>query len=156
MWTSVSSIPSIRADMNENLASSNGDEFSAQTRCVSRSVYEHLLSRDERASISRPYFQHWRAAREMPRIINGKSLPFSPRLGKRNLNDDQFFEKKYAEDSASYSHYSLTVDGIIGDDQLNVVYEDPKRICISKLTIGDGFEDLLKKFNMNEIIYQKD
>ncbi|CAF0902035.1 unnamed protein product [Rotaria sordida] len=58
--------------------------------CLSKNHLSNILNRNQRASISRPYFNYWRPVRDNVRYSTKNSIAFSPRLGKRaNQDRDQ-------------------------------------------------------------------
>jgi hypothetical protein len=67
--------------------------------CLLKSQLSKIINRDRRASITRPYFQHWRLTRDNSRYSTKNSLAFSPRLGKRAYENDNVDNKFVYEDS---------------------------------------------------------
>jgi len=104
--------------------------------CLPKNSLYNIISRDRRASISRPYFNHWRDSRDNSRYLSKNLLAFSPRLGKRDVEDDGFiqFLINYLQ--------TKNIDIIIDDDE--------NKICFSE-TIDDGLiKEAFEKFQIDQ------
>ena len=98
--------------------------------CLSKVQLLQLLKRDRRASISRSYFHHWHHTRDDSRYLPKKSFTFSPRLGKR-ANDLQDFAD------------------LLREQQIDIIYEDSTKICLSQ-PISDTFlQDILSQVDVS-------
>ncbi len=91
--------------------------------CLSKIQLSQLLKRDRRAFISRPYSHHWQQTRDNSRYTVKNSIAFSPRLGKRANDLDNFLP---------------TLANQLQEKQIDIVYEDSTKICLSK-PISDTF-----------------
>jgi hypothetical protein len=130
--------------------SSFGKEKNAPD-CLSKKLLSNMLNRDRRASISRPYFQHWRSARDNIRYPAKNFLAFSPRLGKRSyedenesdlvINERQNREEEEDEDnerlsktgkSRDFDTFLVALIGHLQGNKINIVYEDSTKICSSQ------------------------
>jgi len=116
-----------------------------------------MLSRDRRASISRPYFHHWRPSRDNSRYISKNLLAFSPRLGKRADEDDNeadmYINKRQVEgDNGTPSDLDAFLANLIDHlerKKIDIVYEDSTKICFSE-AISDAFiKEVLDKSYSN-------
>ena len=85
-----------------------------------------MFNRDRRASISRPYFQHWRPGRDNSRYSAKKSLVFSPRLGK------QVYEDGNELDNVDLDTFLVNFLNHLQEKKIDIVYEDPTKICLSQ------------------------
>lgn len=97
------------------------------------------MDRNRRASISRPYFQHWRGSREDTRFGLKPMIAFSPRLGKRAYD--------YQPATTSTDVASLLTDVVdhITEEPVEIVYEDPTIICFSSSISDALMQELLGK-----------
>ena len=110
-------------------------------QCFSKVRLSQTLNRDRRASISRPYFHHWRQSRDNSRYIAKNSLAFSPRLGKRA--DENENELENADDQLVYQPVDLDAFLValiaqLQEKNIDIVYEDSTMICLSQ-PINDSF-----------------
>jgi hypothetical protein len=114
-----------------------------------------MLSRDRRASISRPYFRHWRGARDNTRYIKNL-LAFSPRLGRRAYEDDDesdvLIKKRQIEEenvSPDLDTFLINLINHLQRKKIDIVYEDPTKLCLSQ-AVSDGLiQEVLDKFDTN-------
>jgi hypothetical protein len=110
-----------------------------------------MLSRNRRASISRPYFHHWRQSRDNNRYISKNLLAFSPRLGRR-VNDGSIKRRAIVEEennSSDIDLFLLTLAGYLQEKKINIIYEDSNKICLSNAINDDLFKEILDKFDAN-------
>jgi hypothetical protein len=116
--------------------------------CLSKDQLAKLLNRDRRASISRPYFRHWRQTRGNIRYSTTDSLVFSSRLGKRayeNENPLDHVDQKFVARSIDFNTFLVTFADHLQDKQIDILYEDPIKICLSQ-PINDAFiQQVLEK-----------
>ena len=131
--------------------------------CIDKSDLSAMFNRERRASISRPYFHHWRGARENGRHAAKNQLAFSPRLGKRMVDeddvdsesdlianlrrDDKRVDGMNDEQRVQWTQNmqrSPDLDGFVGTfvdhlrwKRMHVVYEDARKICVSLAIDGD-------------------
>jgi hypothetical protein len=124
--------------------------------CLSKNFLLNILSRNRRASISRPYFHHWRASRDNSRYASKNLLAFSPRLGRRAYEGENEFDmhlnKHQAEEENSSPDLDallLTLVGHLQRKKIDIIYEDSNKICLSE-PITDGLiKEILEKFDSN-------
>lgn len=121
--------------------------------CLSKNVLYNLISRNRRASISRPYFHHWRGSRDNSRYSSKNLLPFSPRLGKRASEDDNESEghliKRQAEEEINTPDLDAFLSVLTGHLQrkkIDVTYEDPSKICLSEPVNEPSMKEIWDKF----------
>ena len=95
--------------------------------CLSKDQLLGAFNRERRASISRPYFSHWRPARDNRRYAAKNSLAFSPRLGKRAAD---------VSPSADIDVFLGTLTDHLKAAHIDVVYEDSTQICWSQPIFG--------------------
>lgn len=113
--------------------------------CLSKMRLLSFLQRDRRASISRPYFYHWRPTRELARYSTKNSLAFSPRLGKRALSDENEDENDLdlmnhqmaLRATNDLDSFLFTLVGFLKAKKIDILYEDSNKICFSQ-SISDG------------------
>ena len=109
-----------------------------------------MVNRERRASISRPYFHHWRPARESSRYSSKNSLAFSPRLGKRSLDDEPEVEEPLAARSVTdLDTFLVTLVGHLKGKKIDIVYEDSTKICLSQAISDALMQQVLSKFDAN-------
>lgn len=121
--------------------------------CLSKNLLYSLISRSRRASISRPYFHHWRGSRDNSRYSSKNLLPFSPRLGKRAIDDDNESEgrliKHQAEEeinSPDLDAFLTVLTGHLQKKKIDVTYEDPSKICLSEPVNELSMKEIWDKF----------
>jgi hypothetical protein len=124
--------------------------------CLSKSFLSNMLSRDRRASISRPYFSRWRGARDSTRFIPKNLLAFSPRLGKREYEDDDlsnvFIDKRQINEeinSPDLDTFLLSLFGHLKGKKIDIVYEDSTKVCLSQTISNTLIQEVLDKFDTN-------
>ena len=124
--------------------------------CLSKNFLSNMLSRDRRASISRPYFSRWRGARDSSRFIPKNLLAFSPRLGKRAYEDDDlvnvFIDKRQIDEeinSPDLETFLLALIGHLKGKNIDIVYEDPTKVCLSQAISNTLIQEVLEKFDAN-------
>lgn len=149
------------------LSSFVSDEKSSRaSECLSKQLIENMFNRNRRASISRPYFHHWRAARENPRPSSKNFLAFSPRLGRQAFDDDRSVDKlnnvradeepeaekdsKPTPPTASADAFLITLIGHLQEKKLNIVYEDSTKICSSQVIGDDIIMEILDKMGVSQ------
>jgi hypothetical protein len=142
-----------QAPLSSYVSSLPYDKSINPPECLLKSQLAHMLHRDRRASISRPYFYHWRSARDNGRYSTKNSLAFSPRLGKRFYSDETEFdheENRMASRSTIDSETFLsTFVAYLKTKKIYVVYEDSNRICLSQ-SINDALiQSVINKFDAN-------
>ncbi|CAF1418972.1 unnamed protein product [Adineta ricciae] len=118
--------------------------------CLSKTQLLNMLNRDRRASISRPYFHYWRSARDNGRYSLKSSLAFSPRLGKRSTSGEQeadHSDNKLAYRSADLDALLLTLIGHLQGKNIDIVYEDSTKICLSQSISDVLIQQVLDKFD---------
>lgn len=124
-----------------NLLTDEKPDNSAQ--CLSKNLLlANTHPQHRRASISRPYFHHWRAARENSRPSLKNFLAFSPRLGRANEDDEtlQFLDSEF---------FGLSIFGRINEKKYSIVYEDSNKICSVRLSNEDLLGEILDKVGAN-------
>ncbi|UJR22116.1 hypothetical protein I4U23_025180 [Adineta vaga] len=120
--------------------------------CLSKNQLSNMLNRDRRASISRPYFHHWRPARDSTRYSAKNSLAFSPRLGKRSYEDEQESDEsnnKFAYRSVDLETFLAILTGHLQEKKIHIVYEDSTKICLSQSISDSLIQQLLDKIDAN-------
>ena len=107
--------------------------------CLSKNVLYKLISRNRRASISRPYFHHWRGSRDNSRYTSKNLLPFSPRLGKRAADDENDSEnelnKRQFDDeinSPDFDTFLAILMSYLQRKNIDILSEDASQICLSE------------------------
>ncbi|CAF4724563.1 unnamed protein product [Rotaria sp. Silwood1] len=100
--------------------------------CLPKNLFSNMFDRYRRASISRPYFHHWRRARDNNRYPSKSLLAFSPRLGKRAYENDQQLEKEN-----DFNDIDAFLIGYLLGKNIDIIYEDPTKICLSK-SVSNG------------------
>ena len=95
--------------------------------CLSKDQLLGVFDRERRASISRPYFSHWRPARDNRRYAAKNSLAFSPRLGKRAAD---------VSPSTDLDAFLSTLNDQLKAKHIDVVHEDSTQICWSQPIVG--------------------
>ena len=148
------------------LSSFVSDEKSSRSsECLSKQLIENMFNRNRRASISRPYFHHWRATRENARPSSKNFLAFSPRLGRKVFEDDRAVDKlnnvradeepedekdsKPMPPSASADTFLITLMGHLQEKKLNIVYEDATKICSSQVIGDEIIMEILDKMGIS-------
>ena len=142
------------------------DDRANEPECIDKSDLSAMFNRERRASISRPYFHHWRGARENGRHSAKNQLAFSPRLGKRAVEDDVDDESelianlrhddkqghginderliRWSRDvqrSADLEAFLLTFVDHLKRNRMDIVYEDASKICSAR-AIGDLLDEV--------------
>jgi hypothetical protein len=120
--------------------------------CLLKSQLSNMLHRERRASISRPYFQHWRSARDNGRYSAKNSLAFSPRLGKRayeDENESDNVDHRLASRSTDFESFLVTLVSHLQGKKIDVVYEDSTKICLSQPISDVVLQQVLDKFDIN-------
>jgi hypothetical protein len=141
--------PHINDDQNENksdkissLSYYSSVPLEKQTntpQSLSKTQLSKIINRNRRASISRPYFQHWRQTRDHSRYLAKNAFAFSPRLGKRVYeNKLDNVDNKFTDRLIDLNIFFLSFAGHLQEKQIDIVYEDSTKICLSQL-ISDGF-----------------
>ncbi|CAF1409634.1 unnamed protein product [Adineta ricciae] len=112
--------------------------------CIAKKWLSNTMDRNRRASISRPYFQHWRGSREDIRFGLKPMIAYSPRLGKRSYD--------YQPATVSADVPSLLTDVVdhITEEPAEVVYEDSTIICFSSPISDALMQELLGKHHVNQ------
>jgi hypothetical protein len=135
----------------------SSDEQVDGPECLSKNFLSNMLSRNRRASISRPYFHHWRASRDS-RYALKNLLAFSPRLGKRAYEDVNEFAKRQSgsieeeednNNSSDLDKFLITFLGHLQSKKIDIIYEDSNKICLSKAITDDFMKEFMEKFNNN-------
>ena len=149
----ISSAPdysSLSSDILSNGKQGNGPE------CLSKNLLSNMLSRERRASISRPYFRHWRGARDNARYGSKNLLAFSPRLGKRAYEDDNesdlLINKREGDEenlSPDFDTFLTTLIGHLRRKKIDIVYEDSTKICLSQVVSDALIQQVVDKFDTN-------
>ncbi len=149
----ISSLPyysSILADGSFNNQQENGPE------CLAKNLFFNMLTRHRRASISRPYFHHWRGSRDNSRYSSKNLLAFSPRLGKRAGEIENDFDvptdKRQIEDdhgSPDLDTFLAILAGQLQRKKIDIVYEDATKICLSEAVTDAFIKDVIDKFDTN-------
>lgn len=106
-----------------------------------------MLNRERRASISRPYFHHWRPARENNRYSSRNSLAFSPRLGKRSYDDEA--EVAVRSVASDLDTFLVTLVAHLKGKKIDIVYEDSNKICLSQSISDALMQQVLDKVEAN-------
>ena len=137
------------------------DDQANEPECIDKIHLSAMFDRERRASISRPYFHHWRGARENARHSAKNQLAFSPRLGKRavddddddvdneselignlrhdddkqghGMNDEQLIQwSREMQRSADLEAFLLAFVDHLKRNRMDIVYEDASKICSSR------------------------
>jgi hypothetical protein len=115
-------------------------------KCFPKSLLLSSVSRDRRASISRPYFQQWRGSQEESRL-GAKNLPaYVNRVGKRTYTVDNE-QTLTAIDSdtplaALFDHPSR--------QPMDIIYEDSTIICFSRSMSDAWAEEAMDKLRTQQ------
>lgn len=120
--------------------------------CLSKIQLSNLLNRNRRASISRPYFHYLRPTRDSARYSTKNSLAFSPRLGKRAIEDEdelENIEKRFLYQSNDLETFFSTLIGYLQEEKIDIVYEDSTKVCLSKPISTAIVQEILDKFMAN-------
>lgn len=124
--------------------------------CLSRQLFMNMFNRNRRASISRPYFQHWRGARDN-RLTTKNLLAFSPRLGRRAFDFDPTADasiKKRQFEENECNDFESFLAGYLQGKNIDIIYKDSSKICLSQAVSNDFLQEFLDKFNASRL--QKD
>jgi hypothetical protein len=146
------------------LSSLVSDEKSSRASdCLSKQAIENMFDRSRRASISRPYFHHWRGTRENVRPPSRNFLAFSPRLGRKVLDTDHSADTintvrgegepedaKPMPPAASAEHFLITLLGHLQKNKIDIIYEDSTKICSSQVIGKDIIMDILEKMGVGQ------
>jgi hypothetical protein len=121
--------------------------------CLSKNYLLNILNRNRRASISRPYFHHWRPARDNGPYLASNSLAFSPRLRKRTYEGEKDLDE--ADSKFVYRPTDLdTVMNYLQEKKIDIIYEDSTKICLSQPISDVPIQQILDKIdyrrNQNE------
>ncbi|CAF4119594.1 unnamed protein product [Rotaria socialis] len=136
-------------------SSSRSDSLSAVEKenapeCLSKISLSEAFNRNRRASISRPYFYHWRAARENNRPTSKNVLPFSSRLGKRAYEDKQkqdiVINKQQTERDNEFNDVLPFLLGYLTGKNIDITYEDSTKICLTQSIDNGMIQEILGKF----------
>ncbi|CAF0773352.1 unnamed protein product [Adineta ricciae] len=100
--------------------------------CLSKTQLLNMLNRDRRASISRPYFHYWRSARK--RSTSGEQ-------------EADHSDNKLAYRSADLDALLLTLIGHLQGKNIDIVYEDSTKICLSQSISDVLIQQVLDKFD---------
>ena len=107
--------------------------------CIPKDLF-NIIHRNRRASISRPYFHHWRKSRDNIHHTSRQSLASSPRLDKRAYENygmpSSFISKRQTEKDNGFNGLDAFLD-YLQKQNIDVVCEDTKRICFSKVLSSD-------------------
>ncbi|CAF2118242.1 unnamed protein product [Rotaria magnacalcarata] len=118
--------------------------------CLSKVSLSKMFNRYRRASISRPYFHNWRAARENNRLASKNLLLFLPRLGKRAYEDEQkqdiVFNKQPTERDNDFNDLHVFLLGYLKGKNIDITYEDSTKICLTQSIDNDTIEKILDIF----------
>ncbi|CAF3224672.1 unnamed protein product [Rotaria socialis] len=120
--------------------------------CISKFQLSNILNRNRRASISRPYFQYVRPARDNRHYSAKNSLAFSPRLGKRAIEgEDEFenFDTRSAYPSSDLARLLTALVNHLQEEKIDVVYEDSTKICLSKPISTPIIQEFFDKYVAN-------
>ncbi|UJR27108.1 hypothetical protein I4U23_008407 [Adineta vaga] len=111
--------------------------------CISKKLLSNFINRNRRASISRPYFQHWRGSRDEDRYGSKSFWAYSPRLGKRAYNNNYDQQMKPADLQTLLAFLN---DNLL-EQPIDIVYADSTTICFSR-SINDAFiREILENFS---------
>lgn len=166
----ISSFQVINADQDENKFDdlrqipnspyypslpNNGKQGNAPD-CVPKSILSNMLSRDRRASISRPYFYLGRRSGENGRYISKNLLAFSPRLGKRSYENEVEspirLNKREIDEDNNTPDLDLFLANLVDHLQSkrnDVVYEDSTKVCFSDTVNEATVKEVLEKLDSN-------
>ena len=144
----LSDYPSSSINFASNDKQADGQE------CLTKNLLLNMLSRNRRASISRPYFHHWRASRDS-RYALKNLLAFSPRLGKRAYEVENEYAKRQSgsieeEENKNLSDLDAFLSTLVGHLQskkIDIVYEDANKICLSEAIDDNLMKEILEKFD---------
>ncbi|CAF3737143.1 unnamed protein product [Rotaria sordida] len=129
------------------------EQKESDPECLPKNLFSNMLDRNQRASISRPYFQHWRRARDNNRYTTKNSLAFSPRLGKRTYEDDQrlvvLMNKQQLENEHELNDLNTFLIGYLLRKNIDIIYEDQTTICLSQSISNDLVQEILEKYQMH-------
>lgn len=121
--------------------------------CLSKNILFNMISRTRRASISRPYFHHWRGSRDNSRYTSKNLLPFSPRLGKRMIEDENDFEddliKRQFDDeinSPEFDAFLVVLMSYLQRKKIDIISEDASKICLSEPINEWAIRDVWERF----------
>ncbi|CAF0940710.1 unnamed protein product [Rotaria sordida] len=120
--------------------------------CLSKNHLSNILNRNQRASISRPYFNYWRPVRDNVRYSTKNSIAFSPRLGKRaNQDRDQLEnpDKNIVNRSIDLETFLITLMSYLQEKKIDIIYEDSTKICFSQPIDITFIQQILDKYNTN-------
>ncbi|CAF0974126.1 unnamed protein product [Rotaria sordida] len=120
--------------------------------CLSKNHLSNILNRNQRASISRPYFNYWRPVRDNVRYSTKNSIAFSPRLGKRaNQDRDQLEnpDKNLVNRSIDLETFLITLMSYLQEKKIDIIYEDSTKICFSQPIDITFIQQILDKYNTN-------
>lgn len=125
--------------------------------CLTKQLLSSVLTRDRRASISRPYFNHLRGSRDNSRYISKNLLAFSPRLGKRSVEDDNELNN-HLNQQQNDEELDLFLSHLVNHIQNkrnDIVYEDSTKICFSE-SINDGtMKEALEKYDAHRRLQEE-
>ena len=120
---------------------------------IIKDLLSNTIHRHRRALISRPYFHHWRKLRDNIRYKSRKLLAFSPRLGKRAYENDRilnsFISKRQTEKDNDFNGLDTFLD-YLQKQNINIVCEDTRKICFSKVLSNRVLRQILDRLNTNQ------
>ncbi|CAF4585773.1 unnamed protein product [Rotaria sp. Silwood2] len=153
-----SSLPDDSSLLPSNLLSMEKKE--SDPECLSKDLFSNMFYRNRRASISRPYFHHWRRARDNNRHPTKNLLAFSPRLGKRAYDNDQqsdvLINKQQLENENQLNDLDTFLIGYLLGKNIDIIYEDPTKICLSQAINNDLIQEMFEKYHTNRSQQDKD
>ena len=117
-------------------------------QCMSKIELTQMLRRERRASISRPYFQHWRQNRDTNRRAPKLSLAFSPRLGKRAVEDENLIDNNQVNLNDLNNFLTAFLD-YLQDNQIDIVYEDATKVCFSQAITDETLQQIFNDIEQN-------
>ena len=118
--------------------------------CLSKTELSNMVNRERRASISRPFFSHWRPVRD--RYSTKNLLAFSPRLGRRSYEDENELdnvENKLTHRSTDLGNFLVTLVSYLRGKNIDIVYEDSNKICLSQSISDVLIQEILDKLDVN-------
>jgi hypothetical protein len=121
-------------------------------QCLLKNQLSKIINRDRRASISRPYFQHWRQARDHTRYSAKNALAFSPRLGKRVCeNKLDNVDNKFTDRSIELNNFLVPFADHLQEKKIDIVYEDSTKICLSQPISDEFIQQVLDKVDISRL-----
>lgn len=119
-------------------------------KCLPKNLLFNALTRNRRASISRPYFHHWRSARENNRHLAKIAAELTPKSNKRAVyEDDQVFNvlanEQQVQRSSQLSDFEVFLRDYLNEKNIDIAYEDTTILCLEQ-----PFNDVLIQDIVNE------